>query len=111
MDFKGGYAVSQRVRRQLVSTPLKGSEQAPCRFDDKGPISAPRLKKARLAEIGVAVPTNGIENLTNHLWFRVNSAAPMQGPNLGWHLRGGISGSDYVRCRTFGHWFRSFDVK
>jgi hypothetical protein len=93
VDFKGSYAASQRVRRELVLMPLKGSEQAPCRFDDEGAISAPRLKKPRLGEIGVAVPTNGVENLTDHLRLGVHSAPAMQGVNLGSQPSGSLSGS------------------
>jgi hypothetical protein len=105
MDFESGYAVSQRIRRQFRALPLVRGDQASCRFDNESAISAPGLKKARPREVRVAAPTNRVENSTDYLWLRVDSAAAMQGLNLERHLHRSISRSGYQCYGAFGHWF------
>jgi hypothetical protein len=73
--------------------PLVGGDQASCRFHDESAVSAPWLEKARPREVRVAAPTNRVENSTDYLWLRVDSAAAMQGLNLGRYLRRNISRS------------------
>jgi hypothetical protein len=111
MDFERGYAVSQRIRPQLGAMPLEGDDQASYRFNNESTISAPGLEKARPREIGIAVPTNCIENLADHRWFGVNSAAAMQCLNFERHLCRSISSCDYLGYGAFAHWLSSSNVE
>jgi hypothetical protein len=56
---------------------VSGNE-ASSRFDDESAISGCWLKQARSREICFAVPTDSIQNPTNHLRLGVNSTAAME---------------------------------
>jgi hypothetical protein len=112
MDLKGGYAVSQRARRRFGAMPLVSGKQASCGFGHEGTISATWLEEPRPGEVGFAVPTNGVENLADHLRLGVNSAAAMEGPNFGRHdLCGSVSPRVVLRYRGFDHWLLSSNAE